>query len=149
MTLDLGPSFVAYAATVSFLSLQMVLVDAYSGVVRVKSKTTLNREDVGTVSSGAELVGEDPDPVARVMRAHRNLLANGIPFAILGLVWVLFGADRVWAFAVFGTFVAARLVHSVAYIAGKQPWRTLSFVLGQAALATMLVQIVRSVVAIA
>jgi uncharacterized MAPEG superfamily protein len=34
----------------------------------------------------------------------------------------------------FGAFSAARLLHSYAYVAGKQPWRTICFAAG--ALAT-------------
>ncbi len=75
-----NPAFVPFAITAVVLGLQMVLLDAYSGVHRAKSRTTPNREDASTVAKGAELVPQDPDGVARVMRAHRNLLANATPF---------------------------------------------------------------------
>ena len=74
----------------------MVLLDAYSGVVRGKTKTVLNPEDGQTVAKGSDVVKQDPDAVARVLRAHRNLTANGVPFLIMGLVWVLLGASFPW-----------------------------------------------------
>jgi uncharacterized MAPEG superfamily protein len=141
-----NPAFVPFAITSVVLGLQMVLLDAYSGVNRAKSRTTPNREDASTVAKGAELVAHDPDGVARVMRAHRNLLANATPFLILSFVWVLLGASRAWAIPLFATFVGARLIHSFAYVSAKQPWRTLSFVVGQTALAVVAIQIVRAVV---
>ncbi len=140
-----NPAFVPFAITAVVLGLQMVLLDAYSGVHRAKSRTTPNREDASTVAKGAELVPQDPDGVARVMRAHRNLLANATPFLILSFVWVLLGASPSVAIPVFAVFVGARLLHSVMYVSAKQPWRTLSFVVGQGALAVVAVQIIRAV----
>lgn len=142
-SLDALPIF---AVTASFLALQMVVLDAYSGVVRGKSKTTPNVEDAGTVQKGAQVLPADPDAVARVLRAHRNLIANGIPFLILSFIWVILGASKTMALAVFGAFIVARVAHSIAYVAAKQPWRTLSFVLGQAALVTVLVMVVRGAI---
>jgi uncharacterized MAPEG superfamily protein len=68
-----------------------------------------------------------------VLRAHRNAEANIYPFLFLGLVYVLAGGTDGFAKIVFGLFTGARLVHSVAYVAGKQPWRTLSFTFGAVA----------------
>ena len=121
----------------------MILLDSYSGVVRVKTKTAVNVEDTSTVAKGAKLVEFDPDGVARVMRAHRNMVANAVPFLILGFLWVLLGASAATAQIVFGVFVGARVIHSFAYVGAKQPFRTLSFVVGQLALAYVLVEVVR------
>ncbi len=121
----------------------MILLDSYSGVVRAKSKTAVNIEDTSTVSKGAKLVDADPDGVARVMRAHRNMVANAVPFLILSFIWVLLGATVGTAQIVFGVFVGARLIHSVAYVSAKQPFRTLSFAIGQIAMAYVLIEVVR------
>jgi uncharacterized MAPEG superfamily protein len=124
------PAFVAYAVSLILLSLNMLLLWAYSGSVRGKSKTTPNREDAGTIARGAQLLESDPPEVARVLRAHRNATANIVPFAILGLVFVLAGGSGTVAAVIFGVFTAARLAHSFAYLGEKQPWRSLSFGVG-------------------
>ncbi len=125
-----NPAFVAYAVSLLVLSLNMLVLWAYSGGVRGKTKTTPNEEDARTVASGSTVVEVDPPEVARVLRAHRNATANIVPFAILGLVFVLAGGSGTAATIIFGVFTAARLAHSFAYLNAKQPWRTLSFVLG-------------------
>jgi glutathione S-transferase len=137
------PAFIAYAVTVLVMALHMVLLDAYSGVVRTRTKTVVNPEDAKTVAKGAELVEGDPAAVARVLRAHRNLLANGVPFLFLGLVWLFFAPTFLWAAVVFGTFVVARLLHSISYVNEAQPWRTLFFIIGQIAMVAVVVQIIR------
>jgi prostaglandin-E synthase 1 len=124
------PAFVAYAVSLMVLSLNLLLLWAYSGSVRGKTKTTPNREDATTVAKGAQLVESEPPEVARVLRAHKNAMANIVPFALLGLVYVLAGGSGTVAWAVFGAFTAARVAHSLAYLASKQPWRSVSFTLG-------------------
>jgi prostaglandin-E synthase 1 len=125
-TLAANPAFVAYAACLLVLSLNMLVLWAYSGSVRGKTKTTPNKEDAG----GSKLVESEPPEVARVLRAHTNAMANIVPFAILGLVYVLAGGSATVAEIVFGVFTVARLGHSFAYVNGKQPWRSLFFGLG-------------------
>ena len=147
MVFGKDPAQIIYIVTALVLVMQMVLLDAYGGVVRAKSKTVVNQEDASSVAKGADIVEADPPGVARVMRAHRNLIANGVPFLILGFLWVATGATASWAFALFGTFLAARLIHTFAYVSAKQPWRTLSFVIGQGALLGVVVQLVRNAIA--
>jgi prostaglandin-E synthase 1 len=122
-----NPAFLAYAVSLLILSLNLLVLWAYSGGVRAKTKTTPNEEDA---ARGAKLAPENPPEVARVLRAHANAMANIVPFAILGLVYVLAGGSAAAAAAIFGVFTAARLAHSFAYLGGRQPWRTLCFALG-------------------
>ena len=91
------PAFVAYAVMGLILSLNMIGVWAYSGVVRGKTKTSINKEDAERFK--APLVDHDPPEVARVLRAHANAQANIYPFLFLGLLFVL--ATAVY-FGVFG-----------------------------------------------
>jgi prostaglandin-E synthase 1 len=122
-----NPAFVAYSVMAIVLSLNMLVLWGYSGGVRGKTKTTPNPEDA---KNGAALVEVEPPEVARVLRAHRNATANIIPFAILGLVYVLAGAPALPAEILFGVFTLTRLGHSWAYLGGKQPWRSIAFGLG-------------------
>lgn len=140
------PAFQVYAATVVIMCLHMVVLDAFGGVVRVKTKTVINPEDAASVAKGAELVKADPDAVARVMRAHRNLLANGVPFLLLCGVWMAFSPSFTWVAGVCGSFIVARLVHSIAYVREMQPLRTLAFSIGQIPLAVVMVMIIRGLV---
>jgi glutathione S-transferase len=56
---------------------------------------------------------------------------------------VLLGASQTAALGFFGVFTAARLVHSFVYLAGLQPWRTLSFAVSDLATLVMTGDIVR------
>jgi uncharacterized MAPEG superfamily protein len=135
-----NPAFVVYGLTCVALSVNLVVVWAYSGVARGKTKTAINREDAERF--GATLQQVDPPEVARVLRAHANAQAMIYPFLFLGLVFVLAGGSAGFAKIVFGVFVAARILHSIVYLAGKQPWRTVFFLVGGAATLALIGDIV-------
>ena len=141
--LTTNQSFLIYSAAMVVLCLNILALWGYSGSVRAKTKTTPNPEDVGTVAKGAVLAPVDPPGVARVLRAHRNAADNILPFAILGLLFVLWGGSALLTAIFCGVFVAARLAHSLSYLNGKQPWRTITFVLGGAATLGMVGLLVR------
>lgn len=141
---ELFPALTPYAVLVTVLSIHLMIVWNGSGGVRAKSKTTPNREDVTTF--GVALTEEDPELVARWMRAHRNATATIVPFLFLGLVYVLLAAPALPAWWIFGIFTGARILHSIMYLSGKQPWRTVSYGLSQLALLGLVVSIVRAVV---
>lgn len=124
-----NPSFLIYSASMLVLCLNILLLWAYSGAVRGKTKVTPNPEDLKTFKDQGK-IGDDPPAVARVLRAHRNAADNILPFAILGLLFVLWGGSPLLTAIFCGVFVAARLAHSFSYLAEKQPWRTISFVVG-------------------
>jgi uncharacterized MAPEG superfamily protein len=139
-------AFVAYAVALMVLSLNLLLLWAYSGAVRGKTKTTPNTEDARTIASGSAVVESDPPEVARVLRAHKNAMASIVPFAILGLVFVLAGGSGAAAAAIFGVFTAARVAHSFTYLGAKQPWRSVSFTIGGLATLTLMGFIVKALV---
>lgn len=134
-----NPSFRIYAITSLVLCLNLLFLWGYSGATRTKTKSSPNEEDIAKF--GGALNEIDPPPVARVLRAHRNAQASIYPFLFLGLVFVLAGGGYVTATILFGTFTAARLLHSVVYLKGKQPWRTLCFVVGMFATFALIVDI--------
>jgi prostaglandin-E synthase 1 len=123
-----NPTFVVYVISCLVLCLNLLVLWGYSGAVRGKTKTAINEED--SEKFGAALKDLDPPQVARVLRAHANAQAAIYPFLFLGLVFVLAGGTAGTARIIFGVFVLARLLHSVVYLAGKQPWRTLFFIIG-------------------
>jgi glutathione S-transferase len=142
-TLASNPAFLAYAVSLLILSLNLLVLWTYSAVVRAKTKTTPNEEDLGR---GNKLLPENPPEVARVLRAHTNAMANIVPFAVIGLVYVLAGGSGVAAAAIFGVFTAARLAHSFAYLGGRQPWRTVFFSLGTVTTLVLMGFVVRALV---
>jgi glutathione S-transferase len=143
-----NPAFAIYALTTSVLCLNLLGLWGYSGAVRGGTKTTLNPEDATTVSKGAEVVAGDPPAVARVLRAHTNAFVNIMPFLVLGWLYVVLGATPAMAWAIFGSFTVFRLLHTVVYLAGKQPWRTVFFALGGIATFVLFVEVVRRSIAL-
>jgi microsomal prostaglandin-E synthase 1 len=146
-TTTLPPAFVPYALTATLLCLNLLVLWNLSGAARGKSKTTPNAEDTGTVAKGARLTPEDPESVARMLRVYNNAEANIVPFLILGLIYVLLGAPSGVAWILFGGFAVARVLHAIVYAAGKQPWRTIFYVLGQLFTLAVVVQVVRGALA--
>lgn len=138
-----NPTFTVYVITCLVLCGNLLFLWGYSGGVRGGTKTTLNPEDTAAVVKGGTVVEADPPAVARVLRAHANASANIYPFLVLGLLYVLLGGPAMNAKIYFGVFTAARLLHSLVYLAGKQPFRTLSFVLGALTTLVMMGDIVR------
>jgi uncharacterized MAPEG superfamily protein len=124
------PAFVAFVVSLIVLSLNLLLLWAYSGAVRGKTKTTPNQVDSSSVSKGAKLVETEPPEVARVMRAYKNAEANILPFLFLAFAYVLAGGSALVAEVVFGVFTGARVLHSFAYLGGRQPWRSMFYGLG-------------------
>jgi len=122
-----SPSFLVYTASMIVLCLNVLGLWVYSGSVRAKKKVTPNPEDVAQFKNQ---LGDDPPEVARVLRAHRNAADNILPFAILALLFVLWGGSTLLTAIFCGVFVAARLTHTASYLAEKQPFRTISFVVG-------------------
>jgi microsomal prostaglandin-E synthase 1 len=146
-SLTTNPSFLIYSATMVVLCLNILALWGYSGAVRAKSKTTPNREDPGTVAKGASVADVDPPEVARVLRAHRNAADNILPFGILALLLVVWGASPMLTGILCGTFVFARLAHTLTYLGEVQPWRTRTFVIGGVATLVMIGFLVRSLIA--
>ncbi|HEX4447131.1 MAG TPA: MAPEG family protein [Polyangiaceae bacterium] len=138
-TLSSNPTFVVYVVVALMLCANVLFLWSYSGAVRGKTKTAINPEDAARF--GAALADVDPPEVARVLRAHRNAQAAIYPFLFLGLVFVLLGGSAGTATIIFGTFVVARILHSVVYLGARQPWRTLFFVAGALATGALMVDI--------
>jgi glutathione S-transferase len=138
------PQFRLYALTSSILALHLLALAAMTGGARTKAKKYVNPEDAAALKGS--VVEIDVDPVLRLKRAHLNALENAVPFFVIGFLYVLSGCSQRGATIYFWTFVAARLLHSVFYLAGKQPWRTVMFAIGSLAVAGMAVQVlIRSV----
>jgi prostaglandin-E synthase 1 len=148
MSLLSTTAFCAYAIFAVALCILLVAIDVFGGVFRARTKTTPNEEDAASdLFNGSRVEEEDPDGVARVMRAHRNALSNIVPFLILMWLYVALGATAPWVVALCGVFTAMRVIHAVTYIRAIQPWRTISFQIGTLCIFVTAIQVARAAVA--
>jgi microsomal prostaglandin-E synthase 1 len=136
-TMTSNPTFTAYSITTLALCLNLLALWGYSGATRATSKIVINEEDARTVARGADYAEHNPPAVARVLRAHANAMAMIVPFLMLGWLFVALGGSALQARIMFGVFVVARYVHSIVYIRGLQPARTIVFVISGAATAIL------------
>lgn len=134
------PGLRLYALCAIVLVFKMYAVGIYTAATRSRLKVALNAEDAARF--GAQLTTTEHPDVERVLRAHRNDLENIPAFLMLGIIAVLVGAP-VWGLRVaFIAFTAARVVHSIAYIKGMQPWRSMSFGIGLLSVLALSVMII-------
>lgn len=142
LTLAADPRFRLYAICCVVLSLQMLLLAGITPARRAKHKGYMNPEDKAVSGKDALLVegSEHPD-VARVQRAHRNLLESLPLFFALGLVYILADASPLGATICFAAYTAARVLHSIVYLKALQPWRTMFYAISALSLVGMAVMI--------
>ena len=139
-----NPAFKTYVLASTFVGLHLVLLALWTGTVRAMRKVFVFPEDA-RLNRGQQASAEHAD-VLRVQRAHANLLENALPFLIIGLAYVATGAGTFGAELLMYGFVAARVLHSIVYLAGRQPLRTIAFGLGVISIGTMAVQVLRATI---
>ncbi len=128
---------VAYAVLV----LKMMAVGAYTSLLRIRSGVYATPEDFAFVGAPPAPPRED---IERARRAHRNDLENILPFFGIGLLYAFTNPSTTAAAIYYFGFAAARIAHSIAYLAQWQPHRTIAFAVG---LALMLVMTVSTLLA--
>jgi uncharacterized membrane protein YecN with MAPEG domain len=114
-----------YVATTIILIANLFYLWIYSGVVRSKTKTTLNPEDAKAY--GSELKHEDPPEVARALRVHHNAEVTTYPFIFLEFLYVLVGGSWILALTLSVLFIISRIAHAFFYLKAMQPWRSIAF----------------------
>jgi uncharacterized MAPEG superfamily protein len=132
------PALPIYAMFAVGLCVFVMGLDGASAGARAKTKTAINPEDANDKN---KLVEEERAEVARANRVWRNAFANIVPFLFCGFLFVLTGVAAKTALIYYAVFTGARLLHAVMYLGGKQPWRTLFFVVGQLCTVGMAVQV--------
>ncbi len=136
-----NPATALYALAATIVALHLVALALWTGTVRVMRKQWVNPEDA-RLNKG-EHVDLEHEDVSRVKRAHGNAIENALPFFVVGALYAATAPGRTAALAYFGTFVAVRLLHSIFYLWGRQPFRTLSFAAGVLAVIGMAVHVLR------
>jgi glutathione S-transferase len=129
------PTMRVFAVCAAILVLKMLVTANIVGGLRTVRRVYATPEDY-------RFFGQDPtvtrdEQIERVRRAHQNDLENILPFLGIGFVYALSGPSYSAAWWLFVLFTLARLLHTVTYIAGLQPWRTVIFAVGQIALYVM------------
>lgn len=133
-----------FALVAAIHGIHMLLLAFWTGTVRAMRKTFVNPEDAAlNKASAAE---QDHPDVQRVKRAHQNALENSVPFFIVGLLYALSSPSKLGAQAYLFTFLGARLLHTIFYLWGKQPFRTMMFAIGALATIGMGVHVIRTVI---
>lgn len=128
------------------LSLEMLALGAMTAARRAKVGTFTNPEDTKVSPDGAKFnEGVEHPDVARIMRAHRNLLESIPLFFALGLIAVLTGASPMGVKIALVTFTVARVLHAIAYLNGAQPWRSMFFGIGLLCLVALMIMSVMAV----
>lgn len=131
-----------YAVFATVVALQLLFLAGWTGTVRVLRKQWVNPEDA-KLNKGEQTEQDHPD-VLRAKRAHLNALENAVPFFVVGYLYASVASSERSVLIYFGTFVAARILHSVFYLWGRQPFRTLTFAIGLMATVGMAVQVLRT-----
>ena len=144
MALADNPALTLYALCAAILAVHLLLLALWTGSVRVQRKVWVNPEDA-KLNKGENVEADHPD-VQRVKRAHLNAIENAVPFFAVGLLYALTAPSQTGALAYFWTFTAVRILHSIFYLWGRQPFRTLMFAIGLLATIGMAVHVIRVVV---
>ena len=121
-------SFHLFAICYLVLVLKMVAVGGYTSYLRITRRVYATGEDYGMqgMDPSEEIDGE----IERVRRAHRNDLENILPFLGVGILYALSEPTMVGAQINLLGFTVARVLHSIFYIRGMQPHRTIAFSVG-------------------
>ena len=117
-----------YALCVLALCLKMFAISCYQGFFRLKLKAFTNLEDARFFDRATH--AQELPQVVRAAKAWRNDLENIPLFFVLGGLCVALETSLDTTPWLFGIFTVARVVHTVAYLMGWQPWRTLAYGVG-------------------
>jgi prostaglandin-E synthase 1 len=146
MTLLADPVFRLYAISVAIIIVTLYGLGFWTAKLRNDRKAVVNPEDVA-INGGAAVVEVEHPDVQRIKRAHINALENAVPFFAIGFLYALTSPNLTMATILYFGFVGIRLLHMVFYLSARQPFRTLSFIIGGIINLIMVVQVVRAVVA--
>lgn len=136
-----NPAFSTFSICVAILVFKGFLSGVYTAVTRLRVGQFVNAEDAKLFRSQGTVEAENPG-VVRALSIQRNDAENLPFFFAIGLLFVLAGASATAAAAYFWTFTIARIVHTLCFIGGLQPWRGLAYFIAVLCLLGMSVQVV-------
>ncbi|MCY1424371.1 MAPEG family protein [Pseudomonas alkylphenolica] len=130
-----------FALCVVVLFVKMLAISCYQGFYRISRMTFKNAEDAGFV--GRQASPEELPQVSRAAQAWANDLENIPLFFVLGALCLVFNPPAALTVGLMVVFTAARVAHTLCFLARWQPWRTIAYavaivcLLGLAAMVTM------------
>jgi uncharacterized MAPEG superfamily protein len=117
-----------YALCALILALKVLAVAVVTSSLRMRSRVFASPEDYRL--QGLEASPKRDAAVERARRAHRNDLENVLPFLAVGPVYALAAASDAGAWLCFVGFTTARILHTIFYLTGAMPHRTIAYGVG-------------------
>jgi uncharacterized MAPEG superfamily protein len=133
------PAVRVFAFWYLILVLKMLAVVVATSLARFRTGTFATPEDYAAQGVTAPQGATTSPEVERVRRCLQNDLENILPFFGVGLIYASTGPSLTLARIYFAGFAVARIAHTVAYLRGMQPHRTIAFGVAQLFLLLMLV----------
>lgn len=122
------PLLAVFATVCAVLVIKAQILGAITAANRGRLKQFINEEDATWL--GGQHVEADGEQGQRLLRAHRNDLENLLPFFIGGMLYLQSGANSAVGMGYFGLFLAARMLHTFAYMHRKPMLRRNTYTLG-------------------
>lgn len=126
--------------SIALLCLKMFMVSFYTGWKRRTSHSPANPEDAALVLRNSDHPTADPADVQRGLGLHRNDMENIYVYMFISIIFPIAAGyfktavpsylPGAWT-GLNITFLVSRYAYGICYIWGLQPWRTLSFWIGQ------------------
>ncbi len=132
-----------YVLSAVILILKMIATGGFTGTLRLFRKAYITEEDARfmRVEPGAQ-----PDPlIGRLERIQRNDVENIPTYLISAFLFALSGPPTALAAWLFGLVTVSRLLHTLIYAGGWQPWRSIVFEVGNFTHVALLVLLIRNV----
>jgi len=123
------PAIQPYVVSLLVLGANLLGLSNATAVTRGQAAEVINPEDQALNKKATVVYEAGNDRTARYRRAHRNALENTPLFMISALVLTLMGTSATVGAALFYPYAVLRVLHSVCYVKGVQPFRTITFVL--------------------
>jgi glutathione S-transferase len=125
-----------WALSVLALALKMLVLAALTSRQRLAKRVFASPEDY-TAQNLAAKAERDAD-VERYRRAHRNDLENILPFFVVGAIYAATGPSALGAWLCLPGFALARVLHTIFYLRGSMPHRTIAYAYGYLATVWMI-----------
>jgi glutathione S-transferase len=133
-----------WGLSVLALALKMLVLASLTSRQRFRKRVFASPEDYAAL----HLQPRERDvDVERYRRAHRNDLENILPFFVVGAIYAATGPSVVGAWLCLPGFALARLLHTVFYLRGAMPHRTIAYGYGYFATLWMICAAAWSIVA--